>query len=118
MNQKKQSKGFAVMLNPFFYNGEKQGSVGSGIFFNGKEYFAIKDFSATYYIVGNGIIKKYKSKFGDFHNVLIEEVIEFSDSLVKSPKYKIYQKTLTFGFVPEVEDVETPVLYCESEMRY
>ena len=117
MSQKKQSLGFSVRLYPFFYNGKKQGLVGSGIFFNGKEYFAIKDFTATYYIVGDGIIKKYKSKFGDFHNVLIEEVIEFSDSVVKSPKYKMYQNTCTFGFVPEVEDVETPPLYCELEIR-
>lgn len=88
-----------VEMRPFFEEDKPEvyeqfmedGFIGQGIFFNGQEFVSLSDMMIqVHYYVGDGIIKEFESRFGNFENTSGETVGDFGFTLNSSSEYKVF----------------------------
>ena len=94
-----QPMSLTVEMRPFFEKGKPEvyehfmedGFIGQGIFFNGQEYVALSEMMvAVHFYVGNGIIKEFTDRFGNYEGVTIDSVADYGYTLNDSSEYKVY----------------------------
>ena len=94
-----QPMSLTVEMRPFFEKGKPEvyeqfmedGFIGQGIFFNGQEYVALSEMmAAVHFYVGNGIIKEFTDRFGNYEGVTIDSVADYGYTLNDSSEYKVY----------------------------
>jgi hypothetical protein len=88
-----------VEMRPFFEEDKpdvykefmEDGFIGQGIFFDGQEFVSLSDLMFTvYFYVGNGIIKEFETRFGNFENTSGESVGDYGFTLNSSSDYKVF----------------------------
>jgi hypothetical protein len=88
-----------VEMKPFFTDEVPEvwtrfcadGFIGQGTFIDGQEYVALSDMMlAVHFYVGNGIIKEFTDRFGNYEGVTIDSVADYGYTLNDSSEYKVY----------------------------
>jgi len=116
-----------VEMRPFFEEDKpdvykefmEDGFIGQGIFFDGQEFVSLSDFMFTvYFYVGNGIIKEFETRFGNFENTSGESVGDYGFTLNSSSEYKVFVHNTRTDTFTRVQGESTLNVTAKPEFRY